>query len=121
MAGGSDLTAAQVQAAIEYNQAHHPTTRLAFLRAAFGAGAAVLSNEVFVRFVADWQEANIGAGAGDGKIGPRTEAHLNIMHPKALGATVAARAIQAAGSVLFDSWGNDLREDRKSTRLNSSH
>jgi hypothetical protein len=111
MAQGSELTAAQVKAAIEYNEVHHPTARLAFLRAAFGAGAAVLANEMFVRLVADWQEANIGAGAGDGKVGPRTEAHLNIVHPKALGASVAASKIQASGSILFDSWGNDLRDN----------
>jgi hypothetical protein len=111
MAQGSVLTAQQVQAAVEYNRTRVPAGLQALLRAAFGPGAAVLANEAFVRLVADWQEANIGPGAGDGKIGPRTEAHLNIAHPKAIAAAVAAQKVQAAGSILFDSWGNDLRDN----------
>jgi hypothetical protein len=111
MATGSSLTAQQVHAAVEYNRTHFPTALQALLRAAFGPGAAVLANEAFVRLVADWQEVNIGPGMGDGKMGPRTEAHLNIAHPKAIAAVAAAIKVQAAGSILFDSWGNDLRDN----------
>jgi len=111
MAKGSDLTAQQVQAAIEYNRVHHGGTFQAFLRAAFGPGAAVLADTAFVRLVADWQELNVGPGFGDGKIGPRTEAHLNILHPKAAAAVAAATKVQQLGSILFDSWGNDLRDN----------
>ena len=110
MARGSELTTHQVRDAIAYNRTHH-TAPLSVLQAALGMVPGGSVDEAFVRAVADWQENHIGAGAGDGKIGPKTEAHLNIQHPKATAAVARALAIQAAGSILFDSWGNDVRDN----------
>ena len=121
MAQGRDLTASQVRAAIEYNHARHSSAFVRSIRTALGMGGAGPFDEAFVRFVADWQEANVGAGLGDGRIGPRTEGHLNIPHPKAVAAAANALLIQTAGFTLFDSWGNDLRDNNNDGVVDDAH
>ena len=112
MTRGSALSAQQLQSAIAYNR-NHRTVRDSTLRAALGIPPdASLDDEAgFARFVADWQEDHIGVGQGDGKLGPKTEAYLGITHPKAVMAAANARSIQLAGNILFDSWGNDVRDN----------
>ena len=120
MAKGSELTSKQVQDAIAFalrgttlpwrcGQGGGGGGALGGTRRPFVPAAVV--DEAFVRSVADWQEANIGLGAGDGKIGPKTEAYMGIQHPKATKAVEKALAIQKAGMILFDSWGNDVRDN----------
>jgi hypothetical protein len=113
MARGLALTTHQVQAAITHNRSHHAqhATTLATLRATLGLGPNAPLNEAFVRAVADWQEDHIRAGAGDGKVSAKTEAYLNIRHPKATVAAAHAVHIQAEGMILFDSWRNDVRDN----------
>jgi hypothetical protein len=113
MARGVALTAHQVHAAITHNLSHQTTyaTALATLQERLGLARGSPINETFVRAVADWQEDHIRAGAGDGKIDPKTEAYLNIQHPKATAAAARALAIQRAGGILFDSWGKDVRDN----------
>ncbi len=120
MARGSQLTKQQVHDAIAYNRTHHAVT-LSVLRAALGMVPGGSVDEAFVRAVADWQEDNIGAGAGDGKIGPQTEAYLNIQHPKATAAVARALEIQKAGKILFDSWGNDVRDNNNDGVVDDSN
>jgi hypothetical protein len=110
MARGSALTAHQVDDAIAFDR-HRHAPPLSVLRTALGMPSSGPADEAFVRAVANWQEDNIGTGAGDGKIGAKTEAYLNIQHPKAAKAVEKARAIQKAGKTLFDSWGNDVRDN----------
>lgn len=59
--------------------------------------ADITYDEGFVRAVADWQEDNLGSGQGDGKVGPMTEAHLNIQHPQVDPAAENARATYTKG------------------------
>jgi hypothetical protein len=110
MARGSALSAQQVRDAIAFDRSR-TAPPLAVLRTAFGMPSSGAADEAFVRAVADWQEDHIGAGEGDGRVGPKTEAHLNIQHPKAAKAVEKAKAIQKAGNILFDSWGNDVRDN----------
>lgn len=112
MTRGSALSAQQIQSAIAYNR-NHRTVQDSTLRAALGMRPdASLDDEAgFARFVADWQEDHIGVGQGDGKLGPKTEAYLGITHPKALVAVANAKSIQRGGNILFDSWGNDVRDN----------
>lgn len=62
--------------------------------------------------MAVWQKAFFEGHAHqvDGKVGPKTEACFNILHPRARVAD-AAVAIHKAGLILFDSWGNDARDN----------
>jgi len=110
MAKGSALSASQVKSAIDYNKARL-STLLPAVRTAMGLFSIGGMDEAFVRAVADWQEAHIGHGEGDGKVGPKTEAYLCIPHPKALLAVAKARAILSKGGILFDDWGSDLRDN----------
>lgn len=109
MARGAALTSQQVRAAIAFNRRR--SRWLPLFRRAMGLTPTGALDEAFVRRVADWQEDHIAAGEGDGKIGPKTEGHLNIQHPKATAAANKARSIQRRGYVLFDSWGNDVRDN----------
>jgi hypothetical protein len=111
MALGRDLLQHQVLEALDYNRRHHPPGFVATLRASLGLANPGTIDETFVRTVADWQEANLGALQGSGKVEPRTEAHLNIVHARAIVAVTQAQALQVQGSILFDSWGNDLRDN----------
>jgi hypothetical protein len=111
MANGSALSASQVKEALAYNLARHPAGLLGTIRGTLGLAITAPLDDAFVRAVADWQEANVGTGAGDGKIGPRTEAFMNLVHPRAIAATTAAKQIQLQGGILFDSWGNDYRDN----------
>jgi len=111
MAKGAELTDKQVEAAIAYNNGRHAATWITLAAIALKFPGIPSVNELFVRLVADWQEKFVGAGQGDGKIGPKTEAYLGIVHPKALHAVARALAIKNAGGILFDSWGNDLRDN----------
>jgi len=111
MAKGSALTQAQIDAAIAYNNQRHAASWITLAAIVLKVTGIPSVNATFVRLVADFQEAMIGAGNGDGKIGPKTEAYLGIVHPKALAAVARARSIQSAGGILFDSWGNDLRDN----------
>ena len=113
MATGAALTQAQVDAAIAFNNQRHAASwiTLAAVALKYPSTRIPSVDEVFVRLVADFQEAALGSGTGDGKIGPKTEAYIGIIHPKALHAVAHARSIQAAGGILFDSWGNDLRDN----------
>jgi hypothetical protein len=112
MTRGSALTSHQLHSAVLYNRSHH-TVRDSTLRTALGlsASASPHDEEGFARYVADWQEDHIGVGQGDGKLGPKTEAYLGIVHPKAAAAATHALAIQRRGNILFDSWSNDVRDN----------
>jgi hypothetical protein len=111
MSKGKDLSPQQLKHALAYNLAHHSFSFLTTIRGAVGLQVTDPVDDAFIRVVADWQEANIAVGAGDGVIGPRTEAHLNLVHRKAIFATRAAKKIQQGGFILFDSWGNDYRDN----------
>lgn len=111
MAFGPQLTDLQITRAIEYDRARFSGAHLEAVRRHLGLPAAGAADEAFVRHVATWQETFLGAGLGDGKVGPRTEAHLGILLPEAQRAAEAAERAWAAGGVLFDSWGNDMRDN----------
>jgi len=113
MAEGAALTPAQIDAAIAFNNGRHAASwiTLAAMVLKYPANLIPAVDARFVELVADFQEKAIGPGAGNGKIDPRTEAHLGIVHPRALDAVARARAIMRRGGILFDSWGNDLRDN----------
>ncbi|MCC6125439.1 MAG: hypothetical protein IT426_10780 [Pirellulales bacterium] len=112
MTRGADFSAHQLQEAVQYNR-NHRRPRDPIIRGALGLAPnpSAVNEEEFARFVADWQEDHIGAGEGDGKLGPKTEAYLGIQHPKATAAAVSAEDVQRTGNILFDSWGNDVRDN----------
>ncbi len=87
---GRVLTNRQVHDAITYNQAAFRGAYVRTVRAQLGLPEDGAIDEAFVRVVADWQEANLGAGQGDGRIGPNTEGALNILLPAAQRAADAA-------------------------------
>lgn len=120
MARGSQLSGAQVRAAIDYNKALY-LPHLPLLRAAVSVVPTGNLDEEFVRAVAEWQELYIGPGQGDGKLGPKTEAHLGIQHPKALLAVTRAEAIFREGNNLFDSWFNDARDNNNDGVTDGPH
>lgn len=111
MAFGHELTREQVARAITYDQRRLQGDFLHTVRAHLGLPAQGTVDEAFVRHVATWQETFVGRGAGDGMVGPRTEAHLGILLPEARRAVEAAERMWAAGGILFDSWGNDMRDN----------
>ncbi|NJO14868.1 MAG: hypothetical protein HC877_03710 [Thioploca sp.] len=111
MSRGNALSAQQIRDAIAYNRRCHAHHTSLLQRALGMAATGIAYDEGFIRAVADWQEDNLGSGRGDGKVGPMTEAHLNIQHPQATTAANRALATQRAGNVLFDSWYNDLRDN----------
>ncbi len=111
MARGSALSATQVKDAIAYNLARHSSGFLGGVRGVLGLPTTAPIDDAFIRVVADWQETNVGVGSGDGRIGPKTEAFMNLVHPRAVAAAHEAKRLQAVGGVLFDSWGNDYRDN----------
>jgi hypothetical protein len=111
MVYGNELSSTQVARAVEYNQARFTGAFLSEVRTHLGLSSAGGIDEAFVRHVATWQETHVGSGSGDGKVGPATEAHLNILLPEAQAAADAADRIRLRGGILFDSWGNDLRDN----------
>jgi hypothetical protein len=111
MVFGPALTDAQVERAIHYNERRFDGAFLETVRSRLGLPGAGAIDEELVRHVATWQETSVGSGLGDGMIGPQTEAHLNILLPEASRAADAAERIRVQGNVLFDSWGNDLRDN----------
>lgn len=110
MPRGSALTSQQIRGGISYNR-HRHVHWITVLRAALKLPPGGMVDDMFIRAVADWQEANLGPGRGDGKVSVETEASLNIQHPKAAFAVDRAIAAHHAGFVLFDSWGNDVRDN----------
>jgi hypothetical protein len=111
MARGANLTASQVQSAVTYNRGRLSASVLTAFKTAMGLVPIGSADEAFARAVADWQEANMGTGEGDGKLGPKTEASLGIPHPKALAAVQRARLYVKAGNILFDDWYRDVRDN----------
>lgn len=114
---GRDLSARQVHDAITYTKARLRDAHLKRVRAKLGLAEVGTVDETLVRTAADWQEANLGAGEGDGKIGPKTEGGLNILLFRAEKAVKAAEEMFKKGGILFDSWGNDLRDNNSNGKL----
>lgn len=110
MVFGNELSARDVDRAIDYNQARFRGEIVGTVRERLGLPPGSI-DEGFVRHVATWQETMLRSGSGDGKVGVETEAHLNILLPEAERAVAAAERMRAAGNVLFDSWGNDMRDN----------
>lgn len=105
------LSAERSAAAISYNR-NRLVRGLPLMRQAVGLPAEGGIDEGFVNAVANWQSKFFGPGRDvDGKVGPKTEACFNIPHPRALAAAENALAIHKAGLILFDSWGNDARDN----------
>jgi len=119
MATGAELTQKQVKDAIAYNRVRIYSFLPAVVEA-LGRKKGSGIDEAFVRSVADWQEANLGRGAGDGKVGLKTEAHLDLQHPAAAKAARRAEQIVRNGFVLFDSWGNDLRDNNNDGKVDGA-
>jgi hypothetical protein len=117
MALGKNLSSRQVLEAIAYNKARFRGDHLKTVRKKLGLAESGGIDEDFVRTAADWQEANLGAGQGDGKVGPATEGALNILLPAAQKAVDAIVEMLKKGGVLFDSWGNDLRDNNSNGKL----
>ena len=111
MARGSDLSPQQIRRAIEYNRRRGDRRFIVTIQSKMGLTANGRIDEAFVRGVADWQETNLGPGQGDGWVGPATEANLNIVLSEALRAVQAAIRMHGEGRILFDSWGNDFRDN----------
>ncbi len=111
MVWGPQLSSSEVQRAIAFNQRSIRGAYLATVREHLGLPREGGIDEAFVRHVATWQETFVASGAGDGRIGPRTEAHLGIVLPQAERAVEAAERMWHEGGVLFDSWGNDFRDN----------
>ncbi|MCZ7684353.1 MAG: RCC1 domain-containing protein [Sandaracinaceae bacterium] len=112
MAFGPQLTDLQITRAIEYDRARFSGAHLEAVRRHLGLPAAGAADEAFVRHVATWQETFLGAGLGDGKRWARgRRPTLGILLPEAQRAAEAAERAWAAGGVLFDSWGNDMRDN----------
>jgi hypothetical protein len=118
MASGSALSSQQVKHAIHYNHGLFNNEIIKIiqnkLRLSPENGHI---DEALVRAVADWQEAQLGIGRGNGTIDPATEANLNILEPQAQRAVDEAIKMQRAGGILFDSWGNDLRDNNSNDQL----
>lgn len=111
MVYGPQMSASQVQRAVRFNERRLDASLLLEVRDRMRMSANGSIDEAFVRAVATWQETFLGAGQGDGMVGHATEAHLAIELPEARRAVEAAERMFASGNVLFDSWGNDMRDN----------
>ena len=101
-----------IEQAIAYNRTRFVARGLREVREALKLPATGGVDSGFVERVAGFQELCFGPGPDvDGKLGPKSEASLNIQHPRAAAAAQAAVAIFRAGYTLFDSWGNDARDN----------
>jgi len=120
MVMGAAMTAVQVRQAIDYNRHRFHRSFAPVLLGKFGPHPSTTFDDPFVRSVADWQELNLGLNMGTGKVDPLTEATLGILLPQATRAVDAARQMLAAGNVLFDSWGNDLRDNNSDGSLDGA-
>jgi hypothetical protein len=109
------LTPAQIQNALRFNTAHLPRRCLPNIRIALGLPGPGTVDEAFVQAVATFQQANLSGlphpPPVDGRVDHRTEGHLGVQHPKALDAVRHARQLMTSEHILFDSWGNDLRDN----------
>jgi hypothetical protein len=105
------LSAQQVQAAISYNK-QHLVRGVPLIRKALELPDGPI-DAAFVEGVYQFQTLFFRGDASkcDGKLGPLTEASLNIQHPRAIDASANAMNAWAANFILFDSWGNDLRDN----------
>lgn len=121
MTTGSNLTTQKIRAAIKYNNRRFDMVFTREIQKHMGITPQIgIIDEQFVRKVATWQESNLGLGQGDGKIGSKTEAHLNIQLPEATKAVQEAKKIKTKGGILFDSWGNDLRDNNQNNKLDQN-
>lgn len=111
MAVGRDLNSKKVAEAITFNRQRFKSDFIRIIQGQMSVPANGNCDEVFVKSVADWQESKLAAGAGDGKVGHVTESMLNILLPEAQKAADAAKALARVGNILFDSWGNDARDN----------
>ena len=111
MALGRDLNAKQVSDAIRFNHERFKSDFIIIIQRQIPVADNGNCDGSFVRAVATWQESRVAAGAGDGKVGPVTESMLNISLPVAQKAADAAKALSSVGQILFDSWGNDARDN----------
>jgi hypothetical protein len=112
MTRGADLTARDVQHAVEYNRSRFDGRLVERIQKRIGQRpASGVVDAPFVRAVADWQEAHFGTGQGNGQVGPTTEAHLHLLLPEAERAVLAAHQMLARGGYLYDGWNNDMRDN----------
>jgi len=111
MSHGKDLNPTEVQTAIKYNRERFRPDFIQIIQSKVSFPSNGNCDEAFVRAIANWQEANVRAGSGDGRVDHITESLLNIMLPQAQKAADEAKALSRAGNVLFDSWGNDGRDN----------
>lgn len=115
------LSSAQAQRAVQTNERRFYRVPeqgwyIEQVRRKIGASSGSAIDEDFVQALAVWQRDHPAQYATrplrvDGSLSPRTEAHLGIVLPKMQRLVEIVERYHREGGVLFDSWGNDFRDN----------